>query len=246
MKVCPQGAISRNNPGFIDRNICTLCFRCVDVCPSKALSRAGQIMSVDDILQKVVRFKPFFDTSGGGVTLSGGEPTLPIEFTSILLRRFKTNGIQTLLETAGLFELRQFESLILPYVDSIFFDIKFIDSTEHEHYCGIKNERILQNFISLHQRSLSEDFELLPRTPLISGITDTEINIRAITDFYHRHKVRKTALLPNNPAWIPKLDKLGQKATFDTNAPMRRLYDGEKETKIKKYFLERGIEVVRG
>ena len=246
MRACPQGAISRDNPDFIDRNICTLCFECVDVCPSKALTRVGQRMSVDDIVEKVVRFKPFFDTSGGGVTLSGGEPTLPMEFTSVLLKSFKANRLHTLLETAGLFEFRQFESLVLPYVDLIFFDIKFIDSTEHEHYCGIKNERILRNFISLHQKSLSCDFELLPRTPLIPGITDTETNIGDIAAFYQRHNVRRIALVPNNPAWIPKLDKLGQKATFDANSPMRRLYSDEKKKKINERFIRAGIEVVRG
>ncbi len=239
---CPEGAISRDNPGFINRNACTLCFKCADLCPSKALRRVGQKMSVEDILQKTIHFKSFFDTSGGGVTLSGGEPTLQMDSVALLLRRFKEEGIHTLLETAGLFDFKEFESKILPYVDMIYFDIKLIDSFKHQRYCGVKNERILRNFISLHKKSRLGDFELLPRTPLIPEITDTEANLRGIADFYEQHDVRKTAFLPNNPAWIPKLESLGQTTTFSKYSPIRKLYDEEKEKKIKEYFFDRGIE----
>src|SRR6056297_774483 len=76
MDVCPEGALSRDNPFFIDRSLCTLCFKCADACPSGALSRIGTPMRVDEILARVIRDKPFYDTSGGGVTLSGGEPTM--------------------------------------------------------------------------------------------------------------------------------------------------------------------------
>ncbi|MCD4784343.1 MAG: glycyl-radical enzyme activating protein [Candidatus Eremiobacteraeota bacterium] len=246
MKVCPEGAISRDNLFFIDRNICKRCFKCVEVCPSKALRCVGQEMSVDEIVRKVVRYKKFFDTSGGGVTLSGGEPTLFMEFTSTLLKRLRDEGIHTLLETAGLFDFKQFESLVLPYVDMIFFDIKFIDSSEHERYCGVKNERVLHNFILLHNKSQCGHFELLPRTPLIPEITDTKKNIQATADFYHKHQIKKTTLLPNNPAWINKLEMLGKKDIFDNKDPIRKFYDQEKEKKIKEYFSRHGVEASFG
>ena len=246
MKVCPEGVISEDNPFFINRDLCTLCYKCVEACPSAALRQIGQEMGVDEIVQKVIRYKPFFKTSGGGVTLSGGEPTLSIEFTSALLKKVKEEGIHTLLETAGLFDLEKFESLILPYVDIIYFDIKLIDSSEHKQYCGIGNEQILNNFTSLYKKSLSEDFELMPRTPLIPGITDTSKNIQEIADFYNMQKVRNAIFLPNNPVWINKLEKLGREDGFDDKDEIRKFYDVEKEKEIEALFLKYGIEVSFG
>ena len=246
IKACPEKAISRDNYSFIDRNICKLCFKCAEECPSKALRQIGISMRIDEIVQKVVRFKPFFDTSGGGVTLSGGEPTLHLEFTSTLLKKFKEERIHTLLETAGLFDFEQFKSLIFPYVDTIYFDIKLFDSSQHELYCGVKNERILNNFILLKKEALTGFFELLPRTPLIPGITDTKENIQAIADFYKKHQVKKTVLLPNNPAWINKLEKLGQKDKFDNKNSIRKFYDKEKKKKIQHLFSEKGVEAMFG
>jgi len=243
---CQSGAISPENLYFIDRNLCTLCFKCVELCPSTALHRVGQEMSVEEIVQQVLRYKAFFDNSRGGVTLSGGEPTLPMEFTSHLLKRLKEEGIHTLLETAGMFDFERFESMILPYVDMIFFDIKLIDSSEHERYCGIKNKRILRNFVLLHDKAKCENFELLPRTPLIPGITDRKSNIQAIAEFYNKHQVGKTTLLPNNPAWLQKLDKIGRKVTFDSKDPIRKFYDKDKKQKIRKQFSRCGIEASFG
>lgn len=246
IKVCPEGAISGDNLFFIDRNLCKLCFRCVEVCPSTALRRVGKEMTVDEIVRKVAGYRPFFETSGGGVTLSGGEPTLSIEFTSALLKMFKEEGIHTLLETAGLFDFEEFESLLLPHLDMIYFDIKLIDPREHERYCGVYNERILENFLLLQARSRTGDFELIPRTPLIPGITDREPNIQAIADFYSQHQVRKTILLPNNPAWIQKLARMGRRDHFESKDPIRKFYDTEKENSIREYFSRHGIEASFG
>jgi len=246
IKKCQERAISQDNPFFINRNICNLCFKCAEECPSKALHRVGEKMSIDEIVRKVLRYKPFFDTSDGGVTLSGGEPTLHIEFTSTLLKRFREESIHTLLETAGLFDFEQFKSLILPYIDMIFFDIKLFDSLQHERYCGVKNERILHNFILLKKEAVSGNFDLIPRTPLIPGITDTKKNIQAIADFYKKYQVKNAVLLSNNPAWINKLEKLGQKDKFDNKNRIRKFYNIEKKKKIQKLFSVKGIETIFG
>lgn len=246
IKACSVGAISKTNPFYIDRSICTLCFDCVEVCPSNAMRRIGNEMSIDEIVSKVLKYKAFFDQSGGGVTLSGGEPTLPTEFTSNLLKRFRKESIHTLIETAGLFDLNKFESLILPYVDMIYFDIKFIDAFDHSRYCGVSNELILNNFIQLYNRSQVENFKITPRTPLIPGITDKEENILQIMEFYKKHNVTHAVLLSNNPAWIQKLEKTGQEEIFSKNDPIRKFYDIEKENELKSLFLENGIEIVFG
>ena len=82
LSACPQDALSRDNPFFIDRRRCDLCFRCIDACHSGALSRVGQEMGIAEIVARVLDYKPFYDTSGGGVTLSGGEPTVYMDFAS--------------------------------------------------------------------------------------------------------------------------------------------------------------------
>jgi len=146
INLCPENALSRENPFFIDRDACTLCFECVDACPSGALTRIGTYMSVEAIAEQVLRDKPFYDTSGGGVTLSGGEPTLVTGFAGELAARLKASGIHTLIETCGLFDLARFDESLYPYLDLIYFDIKLMDAALHAHYCGVANETILYNF----------------------------------------------------------------------------------------------------
>ena len=101
--VCETGALNRENPFFIDRNLCSFCFKCIDVCPSSALEKIGCEMEVDQIIEQVKRDVPFYQSSHGGVTFSGGEATLFIKFTSQLARELKALNIHVLLETCGYF-----------------------------------------------------------------------------------------------------------------------------------------------
>ncbi len=134
-------------------------------------------MTVEDIVNKVLRDKAFFDVSGGGVTLSGGEVTFFPEYTSKLLKSLKKNGINTLIETCGYFNFDIFEELLSPYIDIIYYDIKLFNSLLHKKYCGKSNEIILENFSKLFELSKKQDFVLLPRIPLIPDITDTSENL---------------------------------------------------------------------
>lgn len=246
ISACPKSAISPANRFFIDREICDLCFDCVAACPSAtALLEVGQSLEISEIVARVLRYKPFFDTSGGGVTLSGGEPTLAMEFTSELMRKLKAEGIHTLLETAGVFNFEQFCRLILPFTDMIYFDVKLIDPEEHKRYCGADNAGILDNFRRLHQRAGS-DFELLPRTPLIPGITDSDHNIDGLAAFYRQLGVTRTQLLPGNPAWIPKLKKIGKVSPFESTCAVTRLYDPAELERVRLRFSRLGIEASSG
>lgn len=224
--LCPEKALSRKNPFFIDRDRCTLCFACVDECPSGALSRVGREMTVDEIVAAVTRDKPFFDTSGGGVTLSGGEPTLFPDFLARLLAALKAEGVHTLLETCGQFNWPSFADEILPLIDTIYYDIKLMDPKDHKKYCGVDNHNIIENFIRLNKRAASESFMLLPRTPLIPGITATTKNLTAIAGFLAEHHIKKAQLLPYNPLWPTKNKKIGiagpKKPTKDPDNWMSR------------------------
>jgi len=207
--VCPHDAINPQSGDFINRSRCALCFACVEVCPSGAMSKVGKAMTVDEILHHVLKDKPFFDTSDGGVTLSGGEPLLNIHFASKLLQTLKANGISTLVETSGYFHWDTFESRIAPFTDIVYYDIKLIDDDVHKTYCGVSNVRILENFKKLVDYSRKKGMTLMPRIPLVPGITATEHNLMGIAAFLRECGVNTVELLRYNPLWPEKCKKIG-------------------------------------
>ncbi len=240
---CPENAISFDSPFFINRELCTHCFACVEVCSSTALKISGIPMSVEDIINHMLPYKSYFETSGGGVTISGGEATLHMKFASLLLKKLQEQGIHTLLETSGYFDFNLFKKLLLPYVDTIYYDIKIIDSIKHAQWCGVDNAKILSNFKRLNKLSLTQDFTLVPRTPLITNITDTEENIISIASFYKSISITKTTLLLNNPMWVQKLHCIGIPGNTTLNDEVGLLYPEGKQEMIRNRFDEFGIEV---
>lgn len=240
-EICPQDALSRDNRFYIDRNKCDLCFLCVDACPSGALDRVGKTMSVDDILKKILPDKPFFDTSGGGVTLSGGEPTLFMDFTSSLLKSLKQNGIHTLLETCGLFDMKKFMVMLYPHLDAVYFDIKIIDSMAHKKFCGVSNEKILDNFEQLYRTASRDGKIFLARTPLIPDITDTESNIKGIAAFLNKLNITEASLLAYNPLWHEKSDKVGAEDPYKNNKIMTSFRENSVVERCRAIFAAAGI-----
>ncbi|MCX5850713.1 MAG: glycyl-radical enzyme activating protein [Deltaproteobacteria bacterium] len=244
LEVCPEGALSRENPFYIDRDACTLCFTCVEECPARALDRVGREMTVEDIVKAVVRDRPFFNTSGGGVTLSGGEPTLFPDFVSSLLQALKGERIHTIIETCGQFRPDTFESLMLPYLDAVYFDIKLMDARLHREYCGVSNETIVENFVRLKLLCAGRKVVLLPRVPLITGITERESNLAAIALFLKEQGAPRVQLLPYNPLWHDKTDKIGAANSLRQNAAMTTWLDKKRIEACREIFTRQGIEVV--
>jgi pyruvate formate lyase activating enzyme len=241
IEICTGNALDRKNPYFIDRAKCTLCAACTENCPSGALSMVGKTMDINDIVAVVAKDKPFYKNSGGGVTLSGGEPTLYMDFLSDLLKNLKEDGIHTLIETCGLFEFESFEKKILPYIDTIYYDIKILDSEIHQQFCGVKNDRILQNFSKLNLLSAETNFELLARTPLIPDITATEENLTGIADFLKTQGVSQTRLLAYNPLWHEKNDKIGTLNAFENDQKMTSWIPQEKLEMYHSIYTKKGI-----
>lgn len=241
LSVCPEQALSRNLPFFIDRNRCTLCGACVESCPSGALAMVGKFMPVDDIAAVVVRDKPFYKNSGGGVTLSGGEPTLYMDFLSALLQRLKADGVHTLIETCGLFDFTMFSEKILPYTDAIYFDIKIHDPNRHKRFCGVRNDLILKNFARLNAAVSQNGVELLPRTPLIPGMTATKENLAAIAGFLKSQGVHEARLLAYNPLWHDKNAKIGLPDKLKENSAMRTWMSKEELAACTAIFAAFGI-----
>jgi pyruvate formate lyase activating enzyme len=236
-KVCPKNALDPNNPFYINRDKCDLCFQCVDACPSGALTKVGKNMTVAEIVAVIKKDIPFYLNSGGGVTLSGGEPTLFIEFTSELLQELKKLGLHTILETCGHFQLPLFDKCIYHFLDSIYFDLKIIDPGEHKQFCGISNDRILENFRVLYQWSLNKGVPVLPRIPLIPGITATKNNLEKIAAFLRANQVDRVAILEYNPLWHSKAEKIGVKSLVERKTWMSRTEIQECRDRFKDFHV---------
>jgi pyruvate formate lyase activating enzyme len=244
LNACTRGALSKKNQYYIDRKRCDLCFACADECPAGAIAVVGREMSVEEIAEKVLPDKPFFDTSGGGVTLSGGEPTLYMEFASRLLSTLRGMGVHTLLETCGFFNYDAFIATMYPHLNAIYFDIKIIDEKAHERYCAVSNKTILDNFTRLIERTAGDAVTLLPRVPLIPDITDSAENIAGIARFLKERNVKKTALLSYNPLWHEKSVKIGAEDPLKADSLMGSWPARERLMRAKDIFAGVGIEIL--
>ncbi len=177
-EACPEGAIIPGEVRRIDRTRCTSCCACVEACYYGALVRYGEEMSVEQVFDKVRRDKMFYDTSGGGVTVSGGEPLVHADFVAELFRLCKDEGIGTCVETCGCVARSALEK-VLPLTDVFYYDLKIPDGAKHREYTGQSNELILAN-----ARFLTESgAKMLFRQPLIPGVNSSEEDVRATAEF---------------------------------------------------------------
>ena len=201
---CPQGI---RRPGMIapeDRARCTLCGACIEACPAGALEITGRDVTAGEIAEMALRLPPFFARTGGGVTLTGGEPTAPADFASALASLCRDAGIHVSLETCGLAPWETLERLA-EVVDLWLYDLKLADSAAHEQYTGAGNERIIANLRSLVESGAN----VVVRVPLIPGVNDDDATVRAIAELARVLGVAKIDLLPFNPATGGKYSWLG-------------------------------------
>lgn len=190
--VCPQGAQHLDGTQRIfERDRCDACGQCVETCYAGALSLVGRAMSVEDVLAEVMQDRAFYDSSGGGVTLSGGEPVLQTGFARALLARLQAEGVHTAIETAGCYPWGRLETL-LPHVDLVMMDLKQMDSAHHRAATGAPNELILETARWLARTSVP----LIFRVPVIPTVNDTPDAIRAIAGFVQELSALRGAALP--------------------------------------------------
>jgi len=209
LEVCPSNVLRVNDENKIievNHDACIRCDECFQVCTPMALEPAGNWWGVKELLTTVLIDKDFFQSTGGGVTLSGGEPTLQMEFLHSFLVELKKEDINIGLETSGMFHLKKFQKYILPYLDFIYFDLKLIHPEESRKYTGCSNQDIIKNFLFLHYQS---EKPMVTRIPLIPGITTTKRNLTGISQFLQKHGVTACSLMPYNPMWQDKAVKNG-------------------------------------
>lgn len=183
IKTCQLNALHFEPDGLhIDREICTGCGECSDECPSTALHLFGEWWELEDLYHEIQKDKVFYTQSKGGITVSGGEPTIQSDFILEFLKTCKQNDISTALDTCGYASRKIYEKL-LPFVDLILLDIKEIDSDKHKEFTGVSNELILDNAVFLSNYVKENNKNLWIRTPIIPNYTATEENIRGIGEF---------------------------------------------------------------
>lgn len=183
-EVCPEDVITLPGPNGEfperDRNKCTLCMKCVDECPHGALELVGKEWTIDEIMQEVEGDKLFYENSGGGMTVSGGEPLFFPEFTAALLKRAKASGFHTCLDTSGYAPWIDFEKVML-HADMVLFDLKCMDPKTHRKVTGVSNSIILQNLHKIKE-IFGSTKRLRLRLPIIPGVNDNSDFFKSVAE----------------------------------------------------------------
>jgi pyruvate formate lyase activating enzyme len=206
LSACPRGALELTPRGMrIDRDRCDACGLCEEACPAAALEVIGRKRGLEEVLDEVLRDRVFYEKSGGGVTLSGGEPCLQTEFSRELMRRLKEEGVHVALDTCGSPPPATFRELA-GLADLVLFDLKTMDPERHRECTGVELERVLANAEWLAEQSKP----VWVRTPVIPGYTDSEENIRAIARFIRERmpNVERYDLLAFNNTCEGKYERL--------------------------------------
>ncbi len=240
VEACPAGAITLpGNGGLeIDRDSCGLCGRCAEVCPGEAMQIVGRDMTVDEVAAEAVKDRAFFEQSGGGITITGGEPLRQPDFLEGLVDGLRAAGLSAALDTCGHAPASIFER-IAGKVSLVLFDLKIIDERRHMEFAGVSNKPILENF----RRLAGLGTETWVRVPLIPGATDGKDNIRAVIDLLHASgRVRVVGLLPYHRAGLDKAVRIGRGPSF-------RSFDDlgdERYLEIEAMFRDAGFDVRKG
>ncbi|BAQ67711.1 [pyruvate formate-lyase]-activating enzyme [Rhodovulum sulfidophilum] len=175
--VCPTQALAPTNPGFVDRSKCVECGTCTTVCPTQALSMSGKKMSVTQVMQELRKDAIHYRRSGGGVTLSGGEPLFQHEFAKQLLMACHEQGWNTAMETTG-YTTREIVRDVIPHVDHVLLDMKSIDPDAHVANTGVDNRIILENALCISALT-----HTVVRVPVVPGVNDSIEAAEAVARF---------------------------------------------------------------
>ncbi len=205
VEVCPTGAISMNGKfPEIDANKCDLCGECLKVCHPEAIEIVGRKYTVEEVMQEIERDLIFYDESGGGVTFSGGEPLMQLNFLLEILKKCRERYIHIALDTTG-YTGKEALDRVSEFVDLFLYDIKLMDNKKHRTLTGVPNEPILENLRYLSKKGK----KINVRFPVIPGINDDRKNLEETARFIASlPEIEYVSLLPYHNSWINKFKRL--------------------------------------
>jgi len=246
ISVCPHNAI--NPDPFvddllkIDRSLCTNCGECTLICPNDALSLAGQWMMPEELLIECLKDKDAFRRSGGGVTISGGEPFVQPDFLKALINLLHQNNVHTAIETCGYADWKVIENIV-PFINSFLFDLKIIDPNLHAEFTGVSNSIILSNLIKLAKLTSN----IVLRVPLIPGLNDDEKNLRSIARIAIENEITEIHLMPFHQLGKDKYLRFGHPYKISEIVPFPTKLEESKwiETRLR-IFTEAGLSTQIG
>lgn len=243
--VCGQNAIAvkiqdPNNPiAALDRSLCGTCGACVAVCPYNARETVGTAYELPDLIRELEKDRMFYERSGGGITLSGGEPLCQdMDYIEALVRQLHQKGYSVNIDTCGYVPYAHIRQ-VLPFTDSFLYDIKLLDSQAHRKYTGVDNRMILENLIALS----ADGGNIHLRLPLIEGVNATQEHLDAVIHFLQDHKinVHRIHLLKYHSTGSGKYARLDRLYDKDSMAPPE---DAWLEQAVER-FRERGFQNIQ-
>jgi pyruvate formate lyase activating enzyme len=239
--VCPEDAISFTPSGkaIVDRQRCTACGKCAPQCDPAALEMVGRSATAQEVLEVVLRDKPYYETSGGGMTLSGGEPLMQPEFAGALLREAKAAGLHTCVETSGYAVWGSIRKLV-SLVDLWLYDIKESDNARHEKFVGKPREMIVENLRRLH----AEGAKIILRCPMIPQYNARREHLDGIASLAcGLPGIKGVQLLPYYDLWRAKLERFGLTTSLpETVKPP----EASTVNAWEEYLRARGVTVIDG
>jgi pyruvate formate lyase activating enzyme len=241
IEVCPPNAIAKgpaNGPVVVDRSKCDLCGKCVEACMYEALQLVGRETTVAEVVAEVEKDRIFYDQSGGGATISGGEPLSQLRFTARILAELRHRRIHAALDTSGFAPWDTLWSAAR-LADLVLFDLKLIDSEAHAARTGVPNDAILENLSRLARSGRP----VVVRIPLAAGVNDGRDNIRRTIEFLKPLPgVERVDLLRYHQGGREKYRNLGRSGEFEIYEPPLPARMEE----IRRAFSDGGFAVTSG
>ena len=234
LDVC-SARIIENGTLKVDYEKCLKCSKCVDICLNDANDLIGKEMTVSEVVDEVLKDKMFYDSSGGGITVTGGEPSYQSDFTLELLRLSKDAGISLAIETCGIGS-RDFYKEVSDLGATILYDIKCIEPERHRKFTGVDNAHIMSNLHYL----MDKGADIIIRLPLVPDCNDSDEDIDMLSAFLKENigRYRYAEIMPYHTLGIGKSEKIGIDATY--------IHDNATDKEISRWcslFYSRGIDI---